>query len=260
MPQEITALLEGSYSVDASKKFIPFDATFHQKADRPASLFIYVQPFLIKTENELLVLDTGLGYNNDKGEMILHQNIEKAGYNRHDVTKVLMTHLHFDHSGGMVHNKNGKLELSFPNAEYVVQRGEWETAFSSPSTSYRTEIFDVLQRSGSLHLVEGDGILTSEISYELTGGHSEFHQVFHIQTKQNHYFFGGDILPEPEQLIKKFVAKYDFDGRRALDLRLMYGQKAVENDWICLFYHSGNKPFAKIGQDANGFIVENTMV
>jgi len=256
MPNEITALYEGSYSVDVSKKFIPFDTTLHLKADRPASLFIYVQPFLIKTENELLVLDTGLGYNNAAGEMILHQNIIKAGYNVNDVTKVLMTHLHFDHSGGIVFNQDGKLELSFPNAEYIVQRGEWETAYSGNSKSYRTEIFDVLQRSGQLHLVDGNGLLTNEISYELTGGHCEFHQVFHIKTADNYYFFGGDILPEPEQLIKKFAAKYDFDGRKALDLRLQYGEKAVAENWICLFYHSDNKAYAKVHKNEAGFYFE----
>jgi glyoxylase-like metal-dependent hydrolase (beta-lactamase superfamily II) len=256
MPQEITALFEGSYSVDVTKKFIPFDASVHNKADRPASLFIHVQPFLIKTETELLVLDTGLGYNNAAGDMILHQNIIKAGYKPDDVSKVLMTHLHFDHSGGMVYNRDGKLELSFPNAEYVVQRGEWETAYSGQSKSYRTEIFDVLQRSGQLHLVDGSGILTHEISYELTGGHCEFHQVFHIKTANNHCFMGGDILPEPQQLLKKFAAKYDFDGRKALDLRLQYGDKAVEQNWVCLFYHSDNKAYSKVRKNETGFYFE----
>ena len=257
MPQEIFALFEGSYSVDATKKFIPFDASVHNKADRPASLFIYVQPFLLKTAKELLVLDTGLGYNNENGDMVLHQNLLKAGYTPNEVTKVLMTHLHYDHSGGMVYNRNGKLELSFPNAEYVVQRGEWEAAYSNISKSYRTEIFDVLQRSGQLVLIEGDGVLTNEISYELTGGHCEFHQVYHIKTNNNYYFFGGDILPEPQQLIKKFAAKYDFDGRKALELRLDYGEKAVAQNWVCLFYHSDNKAFARVKKNGLGFYFDD---
>ncbi|RZK61630.1 MAG: MBL fold metallo-hydrolase, partial [Pedobacter sp.] len=179
---EIIALKEGSYSVDASKKFIPFDPSTHEASERPASLFVHVNPFLLKTANELLVIDTGLGFNNAEGELVIHENIKKAGYHPDDVTKVLMTHLHYDHSGGMVLNNGGKLEISFPNAEYIVQRNEWETAFSSSSKSYRTEIFDVVQRSGQLQLIEGNGELTSEISFELTGGHCEFHQVFHVKS------------------------------------------------------------------------------
>ena len=54
-----TALHEGSYSVDVSKKFLPFDPAVHHSKDRPASLFIYVQPFIVQTKNDLIVIDTG---------------------------------------------------------------------------------------------------------------------------------------------------------------------------------------------------------
>lgn len=249
---EILALNEGSYSVDSSKKFIPFDPVIHKTSDRPGSLFIHVNPFLIKTETELLIIDTGLGFNNEDGNMLIHENIKAAGYHPDDVTKVLMSHLHYDHSGGMVWNRNNKLEPAFANAEYVVNRQEWETAYSGISKSYRTEIFDVIQRSGQLTLVEGNGDLTNEISYELTGGHCEWHQVFHIKSHGEHYFFGGDILPEPEQLIRNFVAKYDFDGRLAKELRTVYGKKAAENNWICLFYHSKGKTSGRVREDEQG--------
>lgn len=253
---ELHTLSEGSYSVDASKKFIPFDPTVDKHSDRPGSLFIHVNPFLIKTKKELLILDTGLGMNNSNGNLIIHENIKSAGYSPEDVTKVLMSHLHYDHSGGMVWNRDGKLEPAFPNAEYIINQQEWEIAFSSNSKSYRTEIFDVIQRSGQVTFVEGSGILTDEISYELTGGHCEFHQVFHVLSGGEHYFFGGDILPEPEQLIRNFIAKYDFDGRLAKELRVEYGKKAAIENWICLFYHSKGKTASRVSGDEHGFKIE----
>ncbi|MGB4775646.1 MAG: MBL fold metallo-hydrolase [Daejeonella sp.] len=241
------ALYEGSYSVDISKNFIPFDPSVHQVKDRPASLFIYVQLFLVKTENNLILLDTGLGYSNTEGKLILHENILKAGFDPNDVSLVLMSHLHFDHAGGMVYEQNGKLEISFPNAEYIIQRGEWEAAYNKPSKSYKKEIFEVIQRSGSVHFVEGSGQLNDEISYELSGGHCEFHQVFLIKENTETVFFGGDVLPEPEQLLRKFVAKYDFDGRKSMQLRLEYGKKAALENWTCLFYHAKSTAMSKIG-------------
>ncbi len=81
----------------------------------------------------------------------------------------------------MVTEDGGSFRLAFPDAEYVVQRGEWEDAYSGKSDSYQTEVFDVLQRSGNLLLVEGDGTLNTEISYEVSGGHTPHHQVFHIR-------------------------------------------------------------------------------
>ena len=242
---KVFPLYEGSYSVDSSKKFIPFDPSIHQTKDRPASLFIYVQPFLIETSNHLIVIDAGLGHKNDNGDLIIHENIRKAGYDPDDVTLLLMSHLHFDHSAGMIYEKDGKMELTFPNAEYVINRQEWEHAYSHPSKSYHTEIFDVVQRSGSIHFIEGNGRLNDNITYEVTGGHSEFHQVFLLEETEK-VFYGGDILPEPEQLIRKFKAKYDFDGARAMELREVYGKLAAEQNWLCLFYHAKSEAMGRV--------------
>ena len=253
MSLQVYTLHEGSYSVDATKKFIPFDPAIHSPKDRPASLFIHVQPFLVKLKNSLVLFDTGLGYSNEKGELHLHENIKKAGFRPEDVDMVLMSHLHFDHSGGMVHHVNDKMELSFPDATYVIQQGEWESAFTSSSSSYHTEIFDYLQRNAQLKFIEGSGKLTDEISYELTGAHCPFHQVFLIDDGEDKVFFGGDVLPEPEELIRKFIAKYDFDGRKAMELREEFGQKAVADKWKCLFYHSKSKSQAYIELDEDRF-------
>lgn len=250
---KVHALYEGSYSVDSSKKFLPFDPAIHNPKDRPASLFVYVQPFLLKTSTDLIVFDTGLGFKNEQGELIIHENIKKAGYDYRDVTYLLMSHLHYDHSGGMIYEKNGKMELTFPNAEYVIQRGEWEAAFSSSSKSYHAEIFDVVQRSGSIHFVEGNGKLPGGITYELTGGHCEYHQVFLIEEGEEKVFFGADILPEPEQLLRKFKAKYDFDGARSMELREAYGKLAAENNWTCLYYHAKSQPISKVAEQEGVF-------
>lgn len=238
---QVYTLYEGSYSVDASKKFIPFNPEVDHPKDRPASLFIHVQPFLVKMGNELLLFDTGLGYSDTQGRLVIHENIRKAGFNPNDVSMVLMSHLHFDHSGGMIREVNGKTELSFPHATYVMQRGEWESAFSSQSSSYRIEIFEFLQRNAQLVLLEGSGQLTDQISYELTGAHTPFHQVFLLDDGIDKVFFGGDVLPEPEELLRKFIAKYDFDGRKAMELREEFGKKAALENWQCLFYHAKSK-------------------
>lgn len=250
---KIYPLFEGSYSVDSSKKFIPFNPEIHNPKDRPASLFIYVQPFLVETESDLIVFDTGLGMLNEDGKLVIHENIRKIGYSPDDVTLVLMSHLHYDHTGGMVYENNGRLVPAFANAEYVVQRNEWEHAYSKPSKSYRTEIFDVIQRSGHLRFVEGSGQLNASISFELTGGHSEFHQVFLIDENGQKCFFGGDVVPEPEQILRRFKAKYDFDGARSMELREEYGKRAAAEDWICLFYHAKSQAVAKVSYEDGSF-------
>ncbi len=250
---KIFPLYEGSYSVDISKKFIPFDPAIHQAKDRPASLFVHVRPFLIQTNKDLILIDTGLGYHDTSGELFLHQHIRKAGFQPEEISLVLMSHLHFDHSGGMVNHRDSKMDLSFPHAEYIIQRGEWESAYSKPSKSYRTDIFDILQRSGCIRFVEGSGQLNHQIRFELCGGHTEYHQVFLIEEDGETYFFGGDVLPEPEQLIRKFMAKYDFDPRQTMQLREDYGKRAANESWTCLYYHAKTKAMSKVLYDEQGF-------
>jgi hypothetical protein len=113
-----------------------------------------------------------------------------------------------------------------------------------------------LQRSANLNLVEGDGELKPGINYHLTAGHCEFHQVWWIGSENKKYFYGGDELPEPEQLIRKFIAKYDFDGRKAMELREEFGKAAADQNWICLFYHSKSTTIGTVEYANKSFSVK----
>lgn len=246
------SLYEGSFSVDASKAFVPFDAEKDDPLTRKGSIFVHVHPFLIVADDGLILCDTGLGFRAENGNLVIHENIRKLGYEPEDVKYVLMSHLHKDHTGGLVDFKDGVARVSFPNAEYFVQQGEWEQAYAGENSSYRTDIFDVIQRSGNLVLVEGDGQVNHQISYALNGGHTPNHQAFHIHTGGEHYFFGGDVLPEPEEIFKNFIAKYDYDGRRARDLRQQYWEEGRSAGWIYLFYHSKTIAIGQAEQKPDG--------
>ena len=252
---EVFALKEGSYSVDVTKKFIPFDPTKDDYRSRPGSLFIHVNPFLIKTATDLILLDTGLGYKADDGELLLYKHIRTAGFEPKDITMILMSHLHYDHSGGLVIEHHGRLEPAFPQAQHVIARGEWEFAFSGKSSSYKAPIFEALQRSADILFVESSGEVKPGIRYEHSGGHCPFHQVFWIELEGKKIFFGGDELPEPEQLIRKFVAKYDYNGRKAMELREIYGHKAASEKWTCLFYHAKKAPIGTVEQTNEAFSI-----
>jgi len=261
---EIFALGEGSYSVDSSKKFIPFDPQTDSTRDRPGSLFIHVNPFLVKTSTDLILFDAGLGFKDTRDELLIHQNIRNAGFDPDEVTLVLMSHLHYDHSGGLVIESNSRLEPSFPHAKHVIQKGEWDIALAGKSSSYHKEIFEALKDSVNIQFLEGSGVLKPGIQYELSGGHCPFHQVFWLNDPDSYRdgdkcFYGGDELPEPEQLLRKFIAKYDYDGRKAMQLREEYGKKAAAENYTCLFYHAKSNPVGKVNYANEQFTVEKLL-
>jgi len=246
-------LYEGSYSVDASKKFIPFDPATDVASSRKGSLFVHIYPFLIETGSELILLDTGLGICSESGEPWIYQNIRSLGYEPADVSKVILSHLHKDHSLGLVRTESGRFVLNFPLADHYIQAGELLAAIRDELSGYPRAEIAFVQRQSRLVLLEGQGPIGSGVRYEVSGGHVPYHQVIYIEDGSDCYFFGGDELPEGSALIHNYVAKYDFDGRRSRDLRIRYGMCAAEEGWTCLFYHDNeSRPVSGVGVNADG--------
>ncbi|MGZ5247336.1 MAG: MBL fold metallo-hydrolase, partial [Flavitalea sp.] len=133
---KIIPLSEGTFTIDKSKLFVPFEEGMDDLQERPkGSLLVEVQPFLIITTEDVLLIDAGLGFEKD-GVLQLHKNLMDHGINPSEVTKVLMTHLHKDHAGGVSMQKDGQQVLSFPNATYYVQKAELEFALEKGLPSY----------------------------------------------------------------------------------------------------------------------------
>ena len=240
---KIIPLSEGAFTVDKTKKFIPFDLEKDKLQDRNAgSLLVEIQPFVIVTSKDILLLDTGLGFTNANGVLQIHQNLLNNGIDPADVTKVLLSHLHKDHSGGISQQKNGERVLSFHNASYYINKQELDFAFENVKSSYIIEDFEILRNSSQAKFLEGDGIIENYIKYEVTGAHSPHHQAFWIEENGEKIFFGGDVVPQLQQMKNKFVAKYDYDGKKAMQLRQQWKEQGEAEGWIFLFYHDIKSP------------------
>jgi glyoxylase-like metal-dependent hydrolase (beta-lactamase superfamily II) len=153
-----------------------------------------------------------------------------------------MTHLHKDHSGGIA-EKPDQVRLSFPNATYYLQQRELEFAFEKGFPSFITRELEVLKNNSRVVLLNGDaGTISDHIQYQVTGAHSPFHQVFYIHDQDKIVFFGGDDAPQLQQMKHRFVAKYDFDGKKAMELRRDWWKKGEQEKWTFLFYHDVKNP------------------
>ena len=238
----IIPLSEGTFTIDKTKLFVPFDEDIHELHQRPAgSLLVEIQPFVVITSTDILLLDTGLGFVKE-GKLQLHKNLTDAGINPSDVTKVLLTHLHKDHAGGVSMGEDHG-QLSFPDAKYYLQERELKFAFEKGFPSFITEEFETLKTSGQVVLLKDDeGRIDDSIHYKITGAHSPFHQVFWIREHGKTIFFGGDDAPQLQQMKHRFVAKYDFDGKKAMELRTSWWEQGQKEKWTFLFYHDVKNP------------------
>ena len=240
---KIIPLSEGTFTIDNTKLFVPFDEQTENLQARPAgSLLVEIQPFVVITTKDILLLDTGLGFSNKEGKMQLHKNLEDAGINPATITKVLMSHLHKDHAGG-VSDENHRDQLSFPGAAYYIQQREFDFAVKKGLPSFIPEELQVLSEAGSVVWLQDDeGMIDDYIHYKVTGAHSPLHQVFWIKEQEEIIFFGGDDAPQLQQMKHRFVAKYDFDGKKAMELRKEWWKQGEKENWTFLFYHDIKTP------------------
>jgi len=199
---KIIPLSEGSFTIDKTKLFVPFDEIKDDlQARSSGSLLVEIQPFVIVTPEDVLILDTGLGFANDDGTQQIHQNLRNVGIDPGHVTKILLSHLHKDHAGG-VSLERDHTKLSFPHATYFLQQKELQFAFEKGFPSYIPEELEVLRNSSQVELLTKD--------------------------------------PQLQQMKHRFVAKYDYDGKKASQLRQQWWKKGQEEKWIFLFYHDIN--------------------
>jgi len=154
--------------------------------------------------------------------------------------------LHKDHAGGVSAAAEDRKVLSIPQATYYLQERELNFAFEKGFPSYLTDELELLKNNAAIEFLKDDeGIIDSYIHYELTGAHSPFHQVFWIKEENEIVFFGGDDAPQLQQMKHRFVAKYDHDGKKAMELRREWWQKGQEEKWTFLFYHDVKNPIWK---------------
>lgn len=246
---KVFPLSEGSFTIGHDKQFMPFDTEIHELTDRPrGSLHVEVQPFLIAMGEDLILLDTGLGFPNQDGEMQIHANLRKLGISPRQITRVLLSHLHKDHAGALLQkNESGDMVPAFPEAAYYVYRPEAEFALATGYPSYHPEELRPLLDCNQVVWLDGtEGRIDEHITFRHSGGHSPQHIVFLIEDGNDVVFFGGDEAPQLKQMKIRYVAKYDFDGKRAMQLREQWAEEGRKAGWRFLFYHDIAMPEAKL--------------
>lgn len=239
---QLIVLKEGNFNVNKNKDF------FLLEENPNAGLKMAVQPFLVQTQNDVILLDTGLGFVQKNGKSAMMEQLAKANIAAEQVTKILLSHLHKDHISGIGFFSDNVFHCRFPNAKIYVQQREWTFANTQRnSPSYDFKILDALMNLPQIvFLNEDKGTIDEHISYEVSGGHTPFHQVFWISENEQIIFYGADVLPLQAYMKSALAYKSDFDGKKALITRKNWTKEAAEKHWLVLFYHDMKTPYLQL--------------
>ena len=252
---------DGYYALDGGAMFGVVPKTIWGKgvsADRQNRILLGLNCLLIRDGKQNILIDAGIGdkfpeklkqiYAIDKRQNLLDSLAPFCS--PQEIDHVIFTHLHLDHCGGSsFYNNDGRLELTFPHARYVVQKTEWEAALAPDDRSrpsYLPENIQPLANSGRLKLVEGDYQFNEYIELILTAGHSPGHQVVKITSEGEIAFFGGDLFPTSHHIKPTYLTAYDLDPLRTIQYKRKFLEAAVREGWLFVWEHNPKRVMSRI--------------
>ena len=223
---------------------------------------------LIETPDGRVLVETGIGERIDdktramrvyEGPAIVSA-LEAAGFAPDTVDVVAMSHLHFDHAGGLLLADGSR---AFPRASIVAQRAEWEVALSSNSrivASYVQPELHLVHDLAKEGWAEGERELLPGVSVVPTGGHSAGHQAIVVRgggAGGRTLAFFGDLLMRPWAANPRWVTSFD---DFPLDSVVRKGElfaQAADEGWIVVLSHEREHPIGRLVRDRDRFRYES---
>lgn len=222
---------------------------------------------LVEHPDGLVLVDTGVGNKDDAkfhdiygienagepGPTALEDAIRETGHGPAEVRWVLNTHLHFDHAGGNTTRRpDGSLGLAFPEATYVVQKGEMEFA-SSPNervrASYLAANYAPVVEAGRILLVVDEVGVLPGIQLLPTPGHTPHHQSILVESGGEALLYLGDIVPTAAHLPAPWIMGYDLEPLVTLETKKWLLKRAAEAGWQLFFEHDPVVARGRVGVD-----------
>jgi len=214
---------------------------------------------LIRASGKTIVVDTGVGDKFGPKEAEIYAverddglvgRLASYGVTPEAVDVVVNTHLHFDHAGGNTTRRLGTVVPTFPNAEYWVQRGEWEDA-THPNertrTTYLADNLDPISQSGQLRLFDGSTEIIPGVSWLIAPGHTRAHTCVQIESGDQSAIFTVDVCPFVSQLERiAWVPAVDVEPLVSMETKRHIVADVLAHDRLVIFDHDPNVVAARL--------------
>lgn len=225
---------------------------------------------LVKEPNRNVLLEAGIGaffepkmrerFGVQEDRHVLVESLARAGLAPSDVDVIVLSHLHFDHAGGLldVWKEGEPPRLAFPNASYVVSQGAWQRAkapHARDRASFIPELQGLLEATGRLEVVSGDRSKTlgEAYSFTISEGHTPGLMLTRVEGwSEGPVTFLGDLVPGVPWVHLPITMGYDRYPELLIDEKKALLERIVAEKGWAFFTHDPNVAAARIARDAKG--------
>jgi len=268
---EFHILNDGEFRLDGGAMFGVIPRPMWERKSPPDErnrVRLLLISLLIRTAGKWVLVETGAG---DKweakqrdifafeGEARLPDQLAVHGLRPEEIDLVINTHLHFDHCGWNTRRVNGKAVPTFPNARYVLQRGELEHAkrpTECDRASYLADNFLPVEASGQWWLLDGDREVAPGVELIRVPGHTRDMQCVKLSGGGKTAFFFVDLVPTTAHLAYAWIMGYDLYPMTTLENKKKWIPQVAREGWIAIFGHDPQTPAAYIRERDGAFVAE----
>ena len=257
---EFHILNDGLFRLDGGAMFGVIPRPMWERVAPPDDrnrITLAMNSLLIRAAGKWILVETGAGDKWDAKRRDIYafegrglpQQLAERGVRPEQIDIVVNTHLHFDHCGGNTQMVSGKPAPAFPNARYIVQRGEFEHArrpTERDRASYFPENFEPIAASGQWELIDDEREIAPGVELLLAPGHTKEMMIVRLSGGGQSAVFLADLVPTTAHIPDPWIMGFDLYPLTTLENKKKWLPEIARQGWLALFGHDRAVPAARL--------------